>query len=94
MKIGDKVVFVNNEPCLCGCGEQYLLEVNNVYVIKNFETAINIRGENHVRIFLIGVKDSTKIHLNLDSFPAWRFRLLDDLKELNKLKHELSLSQH
>lgn len=93
MKIGDKVVCVDASPCICtpDCNQDLGLILNQVYVIENFLVC----PDGHLRLFLYGfIPLSSSLHANpLPCVGAWRFRLLDHLKEQSKqsqTQHERS----
>ena len=78
MKIGDKVVCVDDSPCICG--QQIGLIKNNVYVVEAC-------GEQNGRsvFYLLGWQASCKdnpIHRDSrkNTARATRFRSLDEMK--------------
>ena len=89
MKIGDKVICVDDSGCQCGkCGGMPVpLVKNNLYVIES----MYVHTDGILRLVLIGVGHvDTLIHRGSRGYSAERFRLLDHLKELNARKQELA----
>jgi hypothetical protein len=79
MKIGDKVVCIDNSPCRCGrCGGMPISLVKGaVYVIEGF--AVYKRS---LLLLLVGlVHPKNAAHTEYNSANSDRFRLLDELKE-------------
>ena len=82
MKIGDKVVCVNDSPCRCGCGEPCEVKKDAVYVISGF----TIGSNGDLGLNLVGVVPfAFSMHINF-GWSSSRFRLLDELKEQNATK--------
>jgi hypothetical protein len=81
MKIGDKVVCVNDSPC-CDCGIKHGYIKNNVYVISAVRGTDDGTGSIGVRC--IGVNYHPNCGTGYNS--SRRFRLLDELKEQNAIK--------
>ena len=76
MKIGDKVVCVDDSPCRCGCGQELNVKQGVIYVVSGFKIWNGILG-----LLLVGVIQSHKEYGNEAAIAASRFRLLDHLKE-------------
>jgi hypothetical protein len=91
MKIGDKVVCVDDSPCRCGnCGRMPLpLKSGSVYVIDGFYT---YERKGILCFTLIGVP-TIKNHFDhngLGVYASYRFRLLDELKAEAKAQQSQS----
>lgn len=78
MKIGDKVVCVDNSPCVT-CGTPFSLLVGIIYIINELEIE---NGE--LLVGIIGYRP--KCHTDGQLFISSRFRLLDHMKELATAK--------
>lgn len=83
MKIGDKVVCVDDSPC-GNCGVSLGFIKNNVYVISAVRGTPDSRGS--IGIKCIGVPCHN--HKNQGYVNSLRFRLLDELKEQNANKQQ------
>ena len=88
MKIGDKVVCIDDSPC-CRCGAKNIyISKGMVYVVANVRLSIL---ENPI-IDLIGIKPP-ECHTKNQGFCINRFRLLDELKEESKQKADKELAR-
>lgn len=88
MKIGDKVVCVDDSPCKCGCGTIFPIVKGSIYIIESFKTLAN-SGELALRLIRV-IRPPNSRHLSDITLRASRFRLLDHLKEQSCLVHEAS----
>jgi len=82
MKIGDKVICVDDSLCQCGCGEATIVKKDTVYVISGFVIAEN----GVLGIYLIGVE--SPVYSRHSGWSSAKFRLLDELKEQNANKQQ------
>ncbi len=82
MKIGDKVVCIDASPCRCtNCPNlPVALVLGRVYVIKGFE--IHLKDNKTLQIIVLGLPEFSTdgYHSRNDSYGAFRFRLLDEMK--------------
>ena len=86
MKIGDKVVCINDKPCRW-CGASLPINAGRVYVISSL-----VQDEPSAdKVNLIGIKQA-RCHYTpfIIAFGADRFRLLDEVKASNKLIEEVT----
>jgi hypothetical protein len=80
MKIGDKVVCVDDSPCSI-CGKKHSLIKSSVYVVSAVRGFLDSLGS--VGVKCIGA--ACHNHNNSTGFlSSLRFRLLDELKAANK----------
>jgi hypothetical protein len=80
MKAGDKVVCVNNGPCIV-CGTISKLILGSVYVISRTSIG-NSATKYAVRLDLLGMSLPNCHPSNTDVwFASRRFRLLDEMKK-------------
>jgi len=77
MTIGDKVVCVDDSPCKC-CGGIFPTTKGMVYVIENL--LVYHKG---LVLMLVGVNAAP---LHARGILAYRFRLLDELKQEARLR--------
>lgn len=94
MKIGDKVVCVDDSPCKNeGCKIRHIshqiggLTRNQIYVIRKFR--VDSRGQ--LGIGVIGITKPCPIS-GMDTMLATRFRLLDELKQQNTERQQAQVA--
>ena len=85
MKIGDKVVCIDNSPCAT-CGVPSKLIRDTVYVIAG--TRIGNSASNfRIQLMLVGIPNP---NCHISDSEVWhslrRFRLLDELKQQAAMK--------
>jgi hypothetical protein len=86
MKIGDKVICVDDSPC-AKCGIKHGFIKNNIYVIIDVRGTPDWRGSIGVKC--IGVAS----HAHGSGYiSSLRFRLLDELKEQNANKQQAQVA--
>lgn len=83
MKIGDKVVCVDDSPCR-KCGVPHGFVKNNVYVIRSVRGTLDRLGSIGIRC--IGV--TCHNHNEEGYVRSLRFRLLDELKQQSKERQQ------
>ena len=84
MKIGDKVVCVDDSPCSL-CGAPINLIKNQVYVAMG----VSDQWPPDLRVSILGRKSKCEHGRELEHWvAARRFRLLDELKEQNANKQQ------
>lgn len=85
MKVGDKVVCVDDSPCRCSChkGEPCSLILNHVYVVEGLTETDGVSG-----LLLYGKRDDR--HKFNFAYSANRFRLLDELKQEARERQQTS----
>lgn len=82
MKIGDKVVCVDVEPCE-GCGytaAQYGLTLGAVYVLSDFIHKPFLDARYRGRVKAVGCKWACGCVIDDNFLPAFQFRKLDEIK--------------
>lgn len=92
MKSGDKVVCVDDSfPSRAFYLFTSMPVKNKVYIIRDFDASWT--EPNIYLIWLIGISGTTHPRTGREeAFKAARFRLLDELKEESRNKHEKSQS--
>jgi hypothetical protein len=91
MKIGDKVVCIDDSPSKCPCclGKDTGLVKNQVYVIQNFE----IDSRKNLSLALIGIQPKCHSFSDLKGFLSIRFRPLEDIKEIAAAKNSTTQTE-
>jgi hypothetical protein len=82
MKIGEKVVCVDDNPCLV-CSAPLGLIKNNVYVIRGLRMTTT---KGSLILDLIGMNPNC--HTDGQGYSAKRFRSLDELKKQSFINQE------